>query len=54
MTIDKFDIMAFAVMGTLVLVGLVAVVMLGSLPGKIASKRGHPQASAVTRPLGSA
>ena len=47
MTIDKFDIMAFAVMGTLVLVGLVAVVMLGSLPGKIASKRGHPQASAI-------
>ena len=47
MTIDKFDIMAFAVLGTFVVVGLVAIVTLGSLPGRIAARRQHPQAKAI-------
>ncbi|QDS92440.1 Inner membrane protein YiaW [Roseimaritima multifibrata] len=47
MEIDKFDIMAFAVLGTFVVIGLVAIVTIGALPGKIAAKRGHPQASAI-------
>ncbi len=47
MVIDKFDIMAFVVLGTFVIVGLVVIVTLGSLPGRIAAKRGHPQAKAI-------
>jgi hypothetical protein len=47
MQIDKFDIMAFAVLGTFAVIGFVAIVTLGSLPGKIAAKRGHPQANAI-------
>ena len=47
MTIDKFDIMAFAVLGTFVVVGLVVIVTLGSLPGRIAARRGHPQSKAI-------
>ena len=45
---DVFDIMAFIVFGVLLVVAVVIVVMLGSLPGQIAQKRGHPQAAAIT------
>ena len=43
-----FDIFAFIVFGVLFLAIVVAVVVLGSLPGKIARRRGHPQADAIT------
>jgi type VI protein secretion system component VasK len=45
--IDVFDIFAFVVFGVLVAAVLVIVVGLGSLPGSIARKRGHPQAAAI-------
>ncbi len=45
--IDVFDIFAFAVLGVLLLTAVVVVVLLGSLPGWVARKRGHPQAAAV-------
>lgn len=41
------DIFALIVMGILVAVAIWLVVLLGPLPGKIASKRGHPQADAI-------
>jgi amino acid transporter len=43
-----FDIFAFIVFGILFLAIVVAVVTLGSLPGNIARRRGHPQADAIT------
>ena len=46
--IDAFDIMAFVVFGVLLIAAVVIVVTLGSLPGQIAHKRGHPQAAAIT------
>jgi len=46
--IDVFDIMAFVVFGVLLVAFVVIVVTLGSLPGQIAHKRGHPQAAAIT------
>ncbi len=46
-TIDQFDIFAFVVFGVLLVAGVVIVVVLGSLPGKIAARRRHPQASAI-------
>ncbi len=46
--IDVFDIIAFAVLGILLVAVVVVVVTLGSLPGQIAHKRGHPQAAAIT------
>lgn len=42
------DVFAFVVIGVLFLVFVVAVVALGSLPGNIARRRGHPQADAIT------
>jgi len=42
------DVFAFVVIGVLFLVVVVAVVALGSLPGNIARRRGHPQADAIT------
>jgi hypothetical protein len=45
--IDALDIMAFAVFGVLLVAAVVIIVTLGSLPGQIATKRGHPQAAAV-------
>jgi hypothetical protein len=45
---DILDIIAFAVFGILLIAAVVIVVTLGSLPGQIAHKRGHPQAAAVT------
>jgi Protein of unknown function (DUF3302) len=46
-TIDAFDIFAFVVFAVLFAVVVVIVVVLGVLPGKIAARRGHPQAKAV-------
>src|SRR5262245_46518530 len=46
--LDAFDIIAFAVFAVLIAAVVVIVVLLGSLPGTIARKRGHPQAAAVT------
>ena len=46
--IDVFDIFAFVVFGVLLVAAVVVVVTLGSLPGQIAQKRGHPQAAAIT------
>ncbi len=43
-----FDIFAFAVFGILFLAIVIAIVGLGSLPGNIARRRGHPQADAIT------
>ncbi len=45
--IDIFDIMAFAVFAVLLAAAVVIVVGMGSLPGWIAQKRGHPQAAAI-------
>jgi hypothetical protein len=44
---DIFDIFAFVVFAVLIAVAVVAIVGLGSLPGAIARKSGHPQAAAV-------
>ena len=46
--IDAFDIIAFVVFVVTPAAAGVIVVSLGSLPGQIAHKRGHPQAAAVT------
>jgi hypothetical protein len=46
--IDVFDIFAFFVFGVLLVAAVIVVVTLGSLPGRIAAKRGHPQAAAIT------
>ena len=45
--VDGFDIFAFVVMAVLLATAVVLVVTLGGLPGKIAAKRGHPQATAI-------
>ena len=42
------DIFALVVLGVVVAVVIWLVVLLGPLPGKIAAKRGHPQADAIT------
>jgi hypothetical protein len=44
---DVFDIFAFAVFAVLIAAAVTVIVDLGSLPGAIARKRGHPQAAAV-------
>jgi hypothetical protein len=44
---DIFDIFAFVVFAVLIVTAVVVIVGLGSLPGAIARKRGHPQAAAV-------
>ncbi|HZZ73341.1 MAG TPA: DUF3302 domain-containing protein [Pirellulales bacterium] len=46
-TFDGFDLLAFIVLGVMLATLVVAIVFLGSLPGKIAAKRGHPYAAAV-------
>jgi hypothetical protein len=46
--IDVLDIFAFVVFGVLLAVAVIIVVSLGSLPGQIARKRDHPQATAIT------
>ena len=47
MTIDGFDIFAFVVFAVLLGTLVLLIVALGSLPGKIARRRNHPQAAAV-------
>jgi Protein of unknown function (DUF3302) len=44
---DGLDLFALLVLITLVLTALAAAYILGGLPGKIALKRGHPQADAI-------
>ena len=46
--IDAFDIIAFVVFAVTPVAAVIIVVTLGALPGKIAHKRGHPQAAAIT------
>jgi hypothetical protein len=45
--VDAFDFIAFVVFAVLLLAVVVIVVSLGSLPGSVARKRGHPQAAAI-------
>ena len=45
--LDVLDIFALVVIAVLLAAVVIAVVGLGSLPGAIARKRGHPQAAAV-------
>jgi len=45
--IDVFDIVAFVLFGGILAVTVQVVVTLGSLPGRIAQKREHPQAAAI-------
>jgi Protein of unknown function (DUF3302) len=45
--LDVFDYIAFGVFALLLVVAVVLVVSLGQLPGRIAQKRGHPQAAAI-------
>ncbi len=42
------DVMTFVVLAILIAAAIFVVVMLGSLPGKLARHRGHPQADAIT------
>ncbi len=44
---DFFDIFALIVMAILLAVVIWLVVLLGSMPGNIARKRGHPQTEAI-------
>ena len=46
--IDFFDIIAFVVLAVLLAAIVVVVVTLGSLPGQMSQKRGHPHEAAVT------
>ncbi len=45
---DVFDYFAFVVMGVLFATVVTAIVVIGGLPGRIATLRKHPQASAIT------
>ncbi len=47
MSLDAFDLVAFAVFGILLATAVVIIVTLGALPGRIAAKRGHPHAQAI-------
>lgn len=47
MQLDVFDYFAFVVFAIILTVLVSAIVVIGSLPGKIAMRRGHPQASAI-------
>lgn len=47
MPLDFFDYMAFAVFGIITFIFVSLVVVIGSLPGKIADRRNHPQAKAI-------
>jgi hypothetical protein len=47
MIMDFFDIFALIVMAILLAVVIWLVVLLGSMPGKIAKERGHPQTDAI-------
>lgn len=47
MQLDFFDYMAFVVFGIIISLFVSVVVVIGSLPGKIAERRNHPQAKAI-------
>jgi hypothetical protein len=47
MQFDFFDYMAFVVFGVITFLFASVVVLIGSLPGKIAERRNHPQAKAI-------
>jgi hypothetical protein len=44
-TFGVLDAFAFVVFAVLIVVGVINVISLGKLPGQLARKRGHPQAS---------
>jgi hypothetical protein len=46
-SIGILDVFAFIVFAVLIIVGVIIVVSLGKLPGQLARKWGHPQASAI-------
>jgi hypothetical protein len=46
--LDVFDYFSFVVLGILITVFVTFVVAAGSLPGKIAQRRNHPQANAIS------
>ena len=46
--LDVFDYFAFVVMGVLFVAVVVIIVVIGALPGRIATSRNHPQAAAIT------
>jgi hypothetical protein len=48
MTIDILDIFALVVLAVLFLTVVAIFVVLGTIPGWVARKRGHPQAAAIT------
>lgn len=47
MQLDFFDYMALVVFGIIISLFVSVVVVIGSLPGKIAERRNHPQAKAI-------
>ena len=46
--IDILDVFTFIVIAVLLVVAMFCFMKLGELPGKIASRRNHPQADAIT------
>ena len=48
MTFDIFDIIAFVVFAVILAIIVVVVVTLGTLPGRIAQERDHPQAAVIS------
>jgi uncharacterized membrane protein YozB (DUF420 family) len=48
LSLDAFDYFAFLVMAVLLATAVVIIVVLGSLPGRIAASRNHPYATAIT------
>ncbi len=45
--LDVFDYFAFVVMGVLFAAVVIIIVVIGGLPGRIATARKHPQAAAI-------
>jgi hypothetical protein len=45
---DAFDVFAFVVFAVLFAAAVLIIVTLGGLPGRIVTRRGHPQAKAIT------
>ncbi len=45
---DALDAIAFLVFAFLIVLAVIVVVTLGQLPGRLARKRNHPQAAAIT------
>ena len=47
-TLDGFDYVAFLVFAVLLAVAVVFIIFVGGLPGKVARRRNHPHANAIT------